>query len=159
MNALKKLLFLSLSTLILISPAPAISQNKVIPIDSSGIKELMNGKGCPLLIVATAAWCAPCREELPILNEMYLKYKDQGLKLVAISLDITASDMQRIVNKLDIKFPVYWGGDKMAFEYSVFGVPTILVMQDGQVKERIIGKRSEKFLEEKISRLVEACIP
>ena len=88
-----------------------------------------------------------------------MKYKDQGLKLVAISLDIAPSDMQRIVDKLDIEFPVYWGGDKMAFGYSIFGVPTILVMEDGQVKERIIGKRSKKFLEEKISRLVEACIP
>jgi thiol-disulfide isomerase/thioredoxin len=159
MNALKTILFLSLSTLILISPASAISQNKVIPIDSSGIKKLMNGKGCPLLIVATAAWCAPCREELPILNKMYLKYKDQGLKVVAISLDIAPSDMQRIVDKLDIKFPVYWGGDKMAFGYSIFGVPTILVMKAGEVAERIIGKRSEKFLEEKIARLVEACSP
>jgi len=159
MNALKTVLFLSLSTLILISPAPANSQNKVIPIDSSGIKELMNSKDCPLLIVATAAWCAPCREELPVLNKMYLKYKDQGLKLVAISLDLAASDMQRIVNKIDIKFPVYWGGDKMAFEYSIFGVPTILVMKDGQVNERVIGKRSEKFIEEKISRLVESCSP
>jgi len=159
MNALKTILVLSLSTLILISPASAISQNKVVPIDSSGIKELMNGNGCPLLIVATAAWCAPCREELPVLNKIYMKYKDQGLKLVAISLDIAPSDMQRIVDKLDIEFPVYWGGDKMAFGYSIFGVPTILVMEDGQVKERIIGKRSKKFLEEKISRLVEACIP
>ena len=159
MNALKTVLFLSLFTLILISPAPAISQNKVISIDSSGIKELMNNKGCPLLIVASAAWCAPCREELPILNKMYLKYKDRGFKLVAISLDSAASDMQRIVDKLDIKFPVYWGGDKMAFKYSIFGVPTILVMKDGQVNERVIGKRSEKFLEEKISRLVESCSP
>jgi len=159
MNALKTILFLSLFALILISPSPAISQNKVVPIDSSEIKELMNGKECPLLIVATAAWCAPCREELPVLNKIYRKYKDQGLKLVAISLDIAASDMQRIVDKLDIEFPVYWGGDKMAFGYSIFGVPTILIMKDGQVKERIIGKRSGKFLEEKISRLVEACIP
>lgn len=159
MNTLKTLLFLLLSTLILVSPAPAFSQNKVVPIDSSGIKELMSGKGCPLLIVATAAWCAPCRAELPILNKMYLKYKDQGLNLIAISLDFAASDMQRIVDKLDIKFPVYWGGDKMAFEYSIFGVPTILVMKEGKVQERIIGKRSEKFLEEKISRLVEACTP
>jgi len=159
MNALKTVLFLSLSTLILISSAPANSQNKVISIDSSGIKELMNSKDCSLLIVATAAWCAPCREELPVLNKMYLKYKDQGLKLVAISLDLAASDMQRIVNKIDIKFPVYWGGDKMAFEYSIFGVPTILVMKDGQVNERVIGKRSEKFIEEKISRLVESCSP
>ncbi len=90
---------------------------------------------------------------------MYLKYKDRGFKLVAISLDSAASDMQRIVDKLDIKFPVYWGGDKMAFEYSIFGVPTILVMKDGQVNERVIGKRSGKFLEEKISRLVKSCSP
>src|ERR1700742_4705351 len=29
-----------------------------------------------------ATWCAPCREELPILQKLYKKYSDQGLVIV-----------------------------------------------------------------------------
>lgn len=145
--------------LVLVCPSPCFSQNTLIPIDTAGVDKLITEKGCPLLIVASAAWCAPCREELPILNKLHLKYKAKGLKLVVISLDFNASDMQRIVDTIDIKFPVYWGGDQMASQYNIFGMPTILVIKDGQIQERIIGKRSEKELEETISNLVRTCIP
>ena len=136
---------------------PAFSENKVIPIDSNGIKEIIESGDCPILMVATAAWCAPCRVELPILNKLYLKYKDKGLKLVAISLDMHPQDMQHIVNKLDLKFPVYWGSERMAFEYRIFGMPTLLIAKEGKISERIVGTRPEQFLEEKISELFTSC--
>jgi thiol-disulfide isomerase/thioredoxin len=156
---LKKFSLLIAVIVALLSISPACAQNKVIPIDSPGIKQLISDTECPLLLVATAAWCKPCREELPYLNRIYEKYKEKGLKLVAVSVDMASQDMQRLVDKLDIKFPVYWAGEKMAFEYSIFGVPTILVVKNGQISERIIGKRSEKFLEEKVSELILSCSP
>jgi thiol-disulfide isomerase/thioredoxin len=157
MNFLKSFLFFSLLIIIFVNPSPSFSQNKIIPIDSAGVKKLIDDKDCPLLIVASASWCAPCRQELPVLNKMYLKYKDQGIKLYAISLDLASSDMQRIVDKLDIQFPVYWGGDQMALEYNIFGMPTILLIKDGKIQERIVGKHSEKFFDEKISNLIKIC--
>jgi thiol-disulfide isomerase/thioredoxin len=144
-------------TLLLFWAGPAFSENTVIPIDSDGVKKIIEGKDCPILMVATAAWCAPCRVELPILNKLYLKYKDKGLNLVAISLDLHPQDMQHVVDKLDLKFPVYWGGERMAFEYRIFGMPTILVVKEGKIAEKIVGTRSELFLEEKISELFAAC--
>ncbi len=145
---------------VIISANPALSQNKVQPIDTEGIKQMMIGQDCPLFLVATAAWCGPCREELPVLNKLYTKYKEKGLKLAAISLDADGPEpMQRLVDKLDLKFPVYWAGEKMAYAFNIFGVPTILVVQDGKVKERIIGKRDENFLESKISTLMSDCTP
>jgi thiol-disulfide isomerase/thioredoxin len=136
---------------------PVWAQNKVVPITAEEIKQMIESKDCPLLLVATAAWCAPCRAELPILNKFHIKYKDQGLKIVAISLDVAPENMQLLVDKLDLKFPVYWGGEKMAYEYNIFGVPTILVVKNGKIEERIIGKRSESFLEEKIVQWIKKC--
>jgi thiol-disulfide isomerase/thioredoxin len=137
---------------------PAFSENKVIPIDPNGVKEIIESGDCPILMVATAAWCAPCRVELPILNKLYLKYKDKGLRMFAVSLDMQPRDMQHIVNKLDIKFPVYWGGDRMAFEYRIFGMPTLLIVKEGKIAEKIVGTRPEQFLEKKISELIASCV-
>jgi len=34
-----------------------------------------------------ATWCAPCREEMPVLDAFYRAHRDEGLVVVAISLD------------------------------------------------------------------------
>jgi len=146
--------------IVFISVVPTFAQNKVEPIDIEGVNKMMIVQDCPLFLVATAAWCGPCRQELPILNKLYAKYKEHGLKLVAISLDADGpAAMQRLVDALDLKFPVYWAGEGMASAYNIFGVPTILVVREGKVQERIIGKRDENFLERKISSLMSNCKP
>lgn len=40
-----------------------------------------------VLIHFWATWCEPCRREMPILDAYYRRHRDQGLTLVAISLD------------------------------------------------------------------------
>lgn len=147
-------------TMMIISSVPALAQNKVQRIDTEGIKQLMINQECPLFLVATAAWCGPCRDELPVLNKLYAKYKEKGLNLAAISLDADGpASMQRLVDKLDLKFPVYWAGEKMAYAFNIFGVPTILVVREGKIQERIIGKRSESYLEDKMTLLMRDCVP
>ncbi len=143
-----------------LSPAQACAGNTVKPIDTKDIHEMIAAQDCPLFLVATAAWCGPCREELPVLNRLFEKYRDKGLKLVAVSVDMEQAPMQRLVDKLDLIFPVYWAGEKMARDFMLFGVPTILVVRDGIIQERIIGARNEEFLERKISPLMtEQCAP
>ncbi len=34
-----------------------------------------------------ATWCAPCREEMPALDTYYRQHRDQGLILIALSMD------------------------------------------------------------------------
>ena len=145
---------------VIISAAPGLAQMKVQPIDIEGIEKMIADEDCQLFLVAIAAWCGPCREELPILNKLYTKYKEKGLKLVAVSLDVTGpSAMQYIVDKLEIKFPVYWAGDRISSAFKIFGVPTILVIREGKIQERIIGKRDDKYLEDKISSIMSECAP
>jgi len=43
--------------------------------------------GRVLLVNYWATWCAPCREEMPVLDQLYLKYHAQGLDIIGISLD------------------------------------------------------------------------
>lgn len=140
------------------SSPPESKQNLVVPIDVDGVEELLQIRGCPLMIVAMAAWCAPCRKELPILQKMYEKYKDRGLRIVGISLDIGGpAAMQPLVDQLGLEFPIYWGGEKVTVHYRIAGIPLSYFVQNGEVVDIVLGGRDEAFLEEKIVSLLDAC--
>ena len=41
----------------------------------------------PVLIDFWASWCVPCKEEMPIFNDLYGKYKEKGLSVFLITID------------------------------------------------------------------------
>ena len=65
---------------------PVSSVGKVTQIDASGLKDLLQPSGKPLLINFWATWCEPCREEFPDLVKIGTDYKDK-IDLITISLD------------------------------------------------------------------------
>ncbi len=128
----------------------------VQPIEEATLDALIKDKGNPLVVSFMAAWCGPCIDELPVLNNLYRKYKDQGLKVIGISIDLEgAIAMQPVVDKLKIEFPVYWFGDKAIQKFNLTAIPLVLVIKQGKVVERLPGRRSEKFLDGKFQALIE----
>ena len=49
--------------------------------------ELKALRGKPVLLNFWATWCAPCREEMPELEELWRENKDKGLVVLAVSVD------------------------------------------------------------------------
>ncbi len=141
-----------------LSPAGEVrstTRNIVEKMNSVELDQLMTDKDCRCLIVAMAAWCDPCRKELPALNKLYRKYKSQGLKIVGISLDLEGPRaMQPIIDKMKIEFPVYWVGENVIKDYEIDAIPLLFLIKKGKVIEKIFGKRSEKFLDKKIRDLL-----
>ena len=91
----------------------------VKPIEESKLDEMLSVKYNRLVVTFMAAWCGPCVDELPVLNKLYQKYEKSGLKLIGISIDLEGSEaMQPIVDKLSIKFPVYWYGEKAVKKFN-----------------------------------------
>ncbi len=91
-----------------------------------------------------ASWCAPCLTSLPLYNEMYHKYKDQGLEIVAINVDNPIEDGLDFLldTPLDFLIPADPGGDAAEL-FEVIGMPTsYLIEPDGTVTLVHMGFRS-----------------
>jgi thiol-disulfide isomerase/thioredoxin len=75
------------------NPLPALSLNYL------GAPPDLKGK--PVLVEFWATWCPPCRKSIPHLNEIYSKYKAQGLQIVGIT-----DEDERTVKKFQEKIPM-----------------------------------------------------
>jgi thiol-disulfide isomerase/thioredoxin len=127
----------------------------VKPIEETALDELIKNKDNRLVVSFMAAWCGPCIDELPALNNLYRKYKGQGLKLVGISIDLEgAAAMQPVIDKLKIEFPVYWYGENAIQKFKLTAIPLLLIIKQGEIVERLPGQRPEEFLDKKIREIL-----
>ena len=103
-----------------------------------------------------ASWCGPCRQETPLMIDMYNRLKDSGLGIVGIALDQEHDAWARATAQLNIPWPQMsdlkgWD-NTIAREFSINSIPhTIVVDQEGRILKRgLRGKELEEFLTESL---------
>jgi len=79
-----------------------------------------------------AAWCAPCRQENPNVVALYNKYKDQGLKIIGVSLDKDAEAWKKAIIDDNLTWTQvsnvkHWQ-DPIAKEYNVQSIPATFIL-------------------------------
>lgn len=90
-------------------------------------------RGRVMLLNFWATWCKPCIKELPDLDRLYRKYRNNGMTLVAIATDEDAAAVQVIVDDLKLAARVAISGEKAAGEYDHPNFPFSFVV-DGEGK-------------------------
>ena len=124
-------------------------------IEQKELDRLMKSSENRSLVVAMASWCGPCRDELPLLVRMNNKYKDKGLKIIGISVDVDGTEaMQKIADRMKVNFPIYWAGVEAAEKYGIYAIPMLYLIKNGKVIDKIPGQQSEATLEKKIGVLL-----
>jgi peroxiredoxin len=83
-----------------------------------------------------ATWCEPCKKSFPKLQELYVKYKSNGLEIVAVSVDDEKNGITDFAKTHGAKFPVGWDdGKKLAEKWKPENMPSsYIVGKDGTVK-------------------------
>lgn len=76
--------------------------NKTI---AEALGEVTNARGSVVFLHIYAAWCGPCVEEFPDVVELANRYRTQGLKVVAISVDEDDGELQRFLEPHALAFP------------------------------------------------------
>jgi len=114
----------------------------------------------PVFVDFWTTWCKPCRNEIPELDKLYLKYKDRGFKVLLVAQDDpkTIQKVKGIVTQMKIVSPVLLDPSKsVGNAYNVKNYPTsFLVATDGSVVQFTQGymRGDEKVLEQKILELL-----
>jgi thiol-disulfide isomerase/thioredoxin len=68
--------------------AAAGAQQKLSPVDEAGYRAILKSNtGTVLLVDFWATWCAPCRQEMPLLSKLESRLRDKRFRLVTISAD------------------------------------------------------------------------
>jgi len=106
-------------------------------------------KGKVVLVNFWATWCPPCRKEMPDLQALYDRYKDQGFVVVSIS-DEEAAKVQPFIAERKITYPVLLDpGRKVTDLFQVQGIPKSFVYnREGKLVAQSIDMRTRnQFLQ------------
>ena len=108
-------------------------------------------RGDVVLINFWATWCGPCRQEMPLLDDLYTRYERVGFKLLGVNIDDDSRRAMQMVEELDVSFPVLFDERKEVSKlYKVEAMPvTVLVDRDGNVRHVHHGYKpgyEEKYL-------------
>src|SRR3989454_2802460 len=100
-------------------------------------------RGKVVLVNFWATWCDPCRREMPDLETLYRRFKNQGLVVLAISDDDAVKVKQLIVEKR-FTYPVLLDpGRKVTDLFRVEGIPKSFVYdRDGKLVSEAIDMRT-----------------
>ena len=123
----------------------------VLPRLDGDSTSLADYRGKVLLVNLWATWCAPCVREMPSLQAVYEEYRDDGLEILAVSLDEDPGEraedgsidgiVSRFVEELGLTFPVAVDPSGQAEE--VLGTSylptTVLVDRRGRIRGREVG--------------------
>ena len=101
--------------------------------------DLAQFKGQVVMINFWATWCDPCRKEMPLLEDIYKKYKPMGFTLIGVNVEPKTGDPEGWLSKLPkpVTFPVAFDVDsKVSKLYKVAGMPTtVFIDRKGNVRE------------------------
>jgi peroxiredoxin len=124
------------------TPAPDVSVETL----EGTLISLEELRGQVVLVNFWAAWCGPCRLEMPGFQDVYDDYRHQGFTILGISRDAPESEarVRAFLREKDITYPVAMEAGPGARSLSGFGefdaLPTsFLLDRSGRIRHRVTG--------------------
>jgi thioredoxin 1 len=106
------------------------STNIVVLTQENFAKEVLQSPA-PVLVDFWAEWCGPCKMIAPVLDELADEYGGRA-KICKVNIDEQQG---------------------LATEYGVRAIPTLLVFNNGQVADQMVGARSKRDLKASLDRV------
>ena len=106
--------------------------SRVVHLTSEDFDEAANGASVPMLVDFWAPWCGPCRMMAPVLEDLAEEYDGR-----AIIAKVNTDENQ-----------------DLAIRFGIRGIPSLLIMKDGEEVERIVGVSPAAKLKERIDSVI-----
>ena len=126
---------------ILLNPAIAGDNNEpapdfTLPDDSGLAVSLSELHGQVVMINFWASWCGPCRQEMPLLEQIHQRYESLGFTLLGVNVEEDSSDAKAFLEDRPVSFPILYDPDNGVSKlYDVIAMPsTVLIDRQGNVR-------------------------
>ncbi|HYO43493.1 MAG TPA: TlpA disulfide reductase family protein [Candidatus Limnocylindrales bacterium] len=133
-------------------PAPAL----VLPLLGGDTIDLAGLNGKPVWVNFMATWCAPCRDELPLMAGFAARYEDTGLVVLAVDIKEDEAAVQAFFQDLEIFLPVGLDVDGRAqAEWGAVALPVhFWVDADGIVRDGALGGIGPDIMAEGLGKIL-----
>jgi peroxiredoxin len=93
-------------------------------------------RGQVVMINFWASWCCPCREEMPLLEQIHQRYQPLGFTLLGVNVEENSSDAVSWLKDRPVSFPILFDPDNGVSKlYDVVAMPsTVIVDRQGNVR-------------------------
>ncbi len=113
-------------------------------------------KGQAVMVDFWASWCPPCREEAPVLAQVYKEYEDKGVKFIGIDIWDSQNEAIKFVDRYGVTYPN--GLDQkgsIAIDYGVSGIPEkYFISREGILVKKFIGPVNREKLIQTLDQLL-----
>ncbi|TMF42133.1 MAG: redoxin domain-containing protein [Chloroflexi bacterium] len=131
-------------------PAPNFALAMLSPGTGKSALSLSNFKGRPVVLNFWASWCAPCKEEMPLLERTWKQVQGQGKDVVFLGIDFQEANGDGIsfLRLYSITYPIVLDADgSVGFKYGITSLPqTIFINRNGTVMSRAPQELTDQAL-------------
>jgi len=106
--------------------------------------------GKPLVLNFFASWCDPCRDEMPLINELAAQGNKNGFSVLGVAVEDTRAALLEFAKESKLVFPIALDlNNTVKRAYRIFGPPaTFFIDSQGVVRDVVLGPVSrERSLE------------
>ena len=106
-------------------------------------RSLGDYRGQVLLLNIWATWCPPCRAEMPSMQKLHEEFRDQGLAVVAVTIDTPGMEesIRDFAREFGLTFEILHDPTgRIQRQYHTTGVPeTFIIGPDGVIRRKVIA--------------------
>jgi peroxiredoxin len=93
-------------------------------------------RGQVVMLNFWASWCVPCKQEMPLLEDIQRKYGKLGFTLIGVNVEPDSAAANKVLEKIPVSFPIVYDTEsKVSKLYDVAGMPSsVIIDRKGQVR-------------------------